>query len=103
MDLGEVQELFDRLPTESKIVEVCYRNGQGNREIRPGYLMRVFGTPLADIPEELRGRYGEGTEHPLPPFIQFGTMLDRNQVPIKPVEIRLDEIISIFPVALVEL
>lgn len=103
MESKEVRELFSKLPTESKIVEVYYKNPYGNYEARPGYLIRVFDTPLAEIPEQWRGNFGEGKEHPLPPYIELGTMLDRNQVPIKAVDIRLEDIIKIRPVAVVPL
>lgn len=103
MEVKEVRELYFKLPTESKIVEVYYKNKDDKREARPGYLIDVFDTPLKEIPEQWRGNYGEGKEHPLPPFIRLGTMLDRNQVPVNAVEIRLEDIITIRPVAVVSL
>lgn len=85
------------------MVEVYYTNQQGNQETRPGYFMRIMDTPLQDIPDQYRPAFGEGKEHPLPPYIELGTLLDRNQVPINSIDIRVEDILGLFSLAIVPL
>ena len=103
MYVAEVREIYDKLPTQSKFVEVYYRNQYKNREARPGYITEIFDMAWDDIPDEHKPRFGEGKEHPMPPYITLGTILDRNSVPIKPVDIRIENIIEIRPAAVVPL
>ena len=93
MELEKIREIIRRLPTQSHIVEVYYRNQYGNFEARPGYLSSVMNTPFAEIPEMWRGNFGEGKEHPEPPY----------QCPKDCLEIRIEDIEEIRPLCICNL
>lgn len=105
MDIEQARDIIDRLPTQSGLVEIVYRGGDKNRRTMPGYVgvLDIFAMPPEGIPPEYRDRYGEGKEHPLPPFLTVRRELDRNRVPIEPMDIPLADIEDIMPAAIVEL
>ncbi len=103
MELDKVREIYGALPTRSKFVEVTYLDDYNQKRIRPGYFTEIFDMPLGEIPDEHKGKFGEGKEHPIPPYIVLHAALDRNQVPIEPLEIMVEKLIRIEAATIVPL
>lgn len=65
MEVDRIKEIIEKLPTQSRIVEIHYRDENiGDDVVRPGYLIGIKDTKLEDIPEMWRKYYGKGKEHP---------------------------------------
>ena len=103
MEVSDVKKIYEKLPTQSKFAEIYYLNQCGNKESRPGYITEIFDMAWDDIPPEHQLRFGDGKEHPMPPYMALGRVLDRNSVPIEPKYIRIEDIIEVRPVAVVPL
>jgi hypothetical protein len=103
LELEKVLEIYSRLPTPSGLVELRYHGADRNLITKPGYFTQIFDTPIDEIPEQWRGQYGEGREHPEPPFVVLHGSLDRNQCPREPLEVRCVDIEDIWPTATVSL
>lgn len=94
MEVEDLKQAIEKLHTKSKIVELRYIDpGTRDKITRPGYAGRVIG--------EISELWGEESKHIEPPYLEFYTFLDRNQCPKGKLEISVEDIINVWPLAII--